>query len=316
MFETLNLFGWKVVTGKKLLPDPIIQLYNNCDTVLSIVVLVFTVISFTSSWWIIDYLHHCKDDVHLVVYLRYGLCGVDKTGGISRNDCIRWNEHHEWEEIDNDSNANTLHAAAVVFPVLNALFLFSVSASALQMAVCFAYMKFRAFARLEQYLAVIFNVVYVLTSFTVGMMGGKTDVTLKSTWSSFTPCKDGYSYPFTAYYSLAIACIAASISMIFLVFPGNIYVLHLVDYEIDSEDCDNQSKDVSRDSLPPHAACNPIAFATEPTTKTVQYATDRKANSSSVPKKSSWISTPKNAGNHTAASPHSGSSSFSLGQDE
>lgn len=301
-------------------------------TVLSIVVLIFTVISFTSSWWIVDFLHHCKDDVHLVVYLRYGVCGVDKTGGISRNNCIRWNEHHEWEEIDRDAHTNTLHAARGIFPVANVLFLFSLCASVLQMAVCIAYFKFRRYARLEQYLTVVFSSIYTVTSFSVGMMGGKTDVTLDSTWSRFTECRDGYSYPFTAYYAIAIACVASGIILILVIMPGNFYCFHLVDYEIDLEEFPSlSSAKVLHDSCQPQTSptsCNPIAYViTNDLSKTIHCDTDvtisQSISCNSVITNTSTCATEGTGLNHSSISLHSANSSsrggtpssFSLGED-
>ena len=196
-------------------------------------VLIFTVISYSSAWWILDYLHDCSDDVHLVVYVRYGVCGVSQTGGISKNDCIKWSEGQKWDEIDNQSNShtNTRYDADVTYPVANGFIITGIVISVLQLLVCGLYAKWKAHVRRLQYIAIFLNVVYVLLTFWAGMTGGKSDVVLESTWSAYTPCKDGYSYPFTAYYALSIACVSSGVILLFAVVPGHMSCLHLVDYD-------------------------------------------------------------------------------------
>lgn len=193
--------------------------------------MIFCTLSYTNAWWVIDIMNNCPQDAHLVVYVRYGVCIVNHSRGGSRNDCIGWNDEEKWKEISDISGTNVDHAANVLFPIISGMAMGTLISSVLLLA-CYIYHLYRPIhSQRQQYTAALLSVTNMLMTFWVGMDGGRSDITKLKTWTPFTTCKDGYSYPYIAYYSLAIACCMLGVLTAVAIFPAKFCCFHLVEVE-------------------------------------------------------------------------------------
>jgi hypothetical protein len=204
--------------------------------VFGLMSVIFSAVSYASPWWLLDYLTHCEEDVHLIVDLRFGLCSVQHTGGIQATDCVSWSDSSFFEAADSVTNTHTARDANEVIPAVNIMLTITLVACALILGVSILPKKYPDCSWYCQVGVAVMSITELIVAWLVLYLGARTDITRQSTWSPYNTCSDVLSHPFTSYYCLLCASICISFVAFVSITPEKLCCLHLVAFDNPSED--------------------------------------------------------------------------------
>jgi hypothetical protein len=151
-------------------------------------------------WWAIDFTGSDCTETFFVFFLQWGMCEVSHSQAVDPTNCIGLYDKSGWEEVDEQSGADTHRARTLIYPWVLAMTCVALTLVVIQFLIAFMQLKKMYLSMLPQRIVLLLSVSWMLISAGTQSMGSDTYITRVSTWSYTNDCPDSLSYPAVSYY--------------------------------------------------------------------------------------------------------------------